>query len=262
MKVYFNIIINFIIIFISNSYAQNISFNRTGKQGLKLNDIKIVDYKDSLTSFSIGLLDADKDGKIALNSKDSIFIDFYGTEFFIWESSKSRSCLKDNLIIESGNNKYKLEIKDEEVHELKISKCTTQQNSDLQRLYILSDFQFITINDSIQSIHEFLNQDKYIFIDIWSVFCSPCLKSFPLLNEIHSKYNDKITIITLLDRGDKIDLIRISEQYKNQFIQGFTSNEINKELRLNGYPTGLLFDSKGNLIQYNIRVNNLLEFLK
>ena len=78
------------------------------------------------------------------------------------------------------------------------------------------------------------------------------------MNEIHSKYNDKITIITLLDRGDKIDLIRISEQYKNQFIQGFTSNEINKELRLNGYPTGLLFDSKGNLIQYNIRVNNFL----
>ncbi len=262
MKVNFCAFIYLVIIFISNSYAQTISFNRTGKQGMKLNDIKIADYKDSLTSFSIGLLDSNKDGKFTFDDNDSIYIDFYGTELFIWEASKSRSNLKNNLIVESGKYQYKMELKDEELVELKISKCTTNQISDLLRLNRLTDFQFITINDSIQSINEFLNQGKYIFIDIWSVFCSPCLKSFPLLNEIHSKYSDKLTIITLLDRGDKNDLIRISDQFKIQFIQGFSSDDINRELRLNGYPTGLLFDEKGNLVQYNIRAKELLEVIK
>jgi thiol-disulfide isomerase/thioredoxin len=261
MRIYFSVLTFFIqnIIF---SQISELSFSRIGKCGMEMKTIQIIDYKDSLTSFSLGFLDVDKDGKITFNSKDSIFIDFYGTEFFVWESSKSRSSLKENLIIGSENNHYKLEIKDVEVNELKISKCTSLQVSDIQRLSALPILDFVSIDDSIYSFNNFLNQDKYIFIEIWSVFCSPCLKSFPLLNDIQTKFGDKITIITLLDRGDKNDLIRISEQYKNQFIQGYSSGEINKELRLNGYPTGILFDAKGNLIRYNIRAKELLEFLK
>ena len=32
---------------------------------------------------------------------------------------------------------------------------------------------------------------KVVYVDFWASWCKPCRKSFPFMNDIHSKYKNK-----------------------------------------------------------------------
>jgi thiol-disulfide isomerase/thioredoxin len=96
-----------------------------------------------------------------------------------------------------------------------------------------------------------LNQDKFVFIDIWTSFCQPCIKGLPMLDSISQVYSDKVTIISLLDKDeDHSELLGLIEQYQIKHRVGWSSQKINYEFLLSGYPHGILFDPKGNVVDF------------
>src|SRR5882724_10937537 len=43
---------------------------------------------------------------------------------------------------------------------------------------------------------------KFILIDFWATWCSPCRKAIPELNEISHKFGDKLAVIGISDEPE------------------------------------------------------------
>jgi thiol-disulfide isomerase/thioredoxin len=234
------------------SQSVKLAFEKNGfiftNENLKIDSINVVRYSDSISSFSLAIFDKNNDGRITLDSKDLIYIDFYETQFFTRTSSFSNCPVKEHLIFESSAQKFKINTIDSLGKFIEFTKCEAIEGADLKQFDYLPDLTIKMKNGTNTSLNSFLKKNGYLLIEIWSVFCGPCLKSFPLLNEYQAKYKDDLAILTLLDRGNQEDLDRISAKYNNVFSEGFSSEEINVEFNIVGHPNYFLFDSKGKLV--------------
>ena len=219
-------------------------------------------FKDSLQSFSMGIVDYNKNGKIELDSTDLIYIDYYGIDYFSNERISSSTILTKNTIVESEDIQYTIESFDPVKSIMILSPCHSKENPDIQKFNDLPDLPFHLYPDSVSSLKQFLKKDKYLLVEIWSITCSPCIKSFPLLNEYQAKYSDKLTILTLLDIDFEKDKewkeIASKHQKNNVFTQGYSTAEINTEFNSMGYPNYFLFDDKGKLIERGGRAKEML----
>lgn len=65
-------------------------------------------------------------------------------------------------------------------------------------------------------------QGKYVLLDFWGSWCTPCIKESPRLVEIHKKYSNKITIVTVaLEKNDKTwkkAADKLGYTWKNQIV--------------------------------------------
>ena len=119
-----------------------------------------------------------------------------------------------------------------------------------------------TYQDSIYSIHDFLNQNKYIVLDIWTEYCPPCIRDIPKLNELEGKYSDKVIFLGLFD-GELKDLIRMENNYDIHYQVGVLSDKIKKDVLQSGYPYKLIISPSGKIIKTGIsKTSEIEEFIK
>jgi thiol-disulfide isomerase/thioredoxin len=52
------------------------------------------------------------------------------------------------------------------------------------------DFQLSDLGNKVVSLHELL-EDGPVLLDFWATWCSPCLKSMPLLEQLHLQYGEQ-----------------------------------------------------------------------
>ena len=110
-----------------------------------------------------------------------------------------------------------------------------------------------------------LSKEKYIFIDIWTSSCMPCIESFPKLKSIYSKYNKKgLEIIGIsANSTSRISSWKKSiEQNSLPWINYLDENGVETRKRyVNIYPTTFLLDSEGKIIKRDITPEELEIFL-
>lgn len=228
---------------------------------LQKKDIRIAHFKDSTNSFSTGLVDYNEDGFISLTGEDLIFIDFYKSDFIYSERNSSSALLKENCIIESEGVQYKINSINSLGIDVTILKSDKIEKFDIQKFNSLPNLTFKSFEDSTISLNQLLTKDKFLLIEIWSIYCLPCIKSFPLLNEYQAKYRDKLTILTLLDMDNDPELKKLAIQYKvnGGITQGYSNQEINNEFNRSGYPNYFLFDGNGILVEKGVRAIDMLK---
>ncbi len=109
---------------------------------------------------------------------------------------------------------------------------------------------------------------KYLILDFWGLWCHPCIKAMPNLK----KMND------LLDKS-KVEIIGIAYDTNKKKIQNFLTekgyNWVNlfedmnpnnapisfvKELKISAFPTMLLVDPEGRIVEENLPIDNLFKF--
>jgi thiol-disulfide isomerase/thioredoxin len=205
--------------------------------------------------FLLGVFDVDNDGSLDTGI-DFIYTSIASnTYFFIGGVNKSTDKISNRNLIKVDSGNY-----------IKVTKIDFNSN----KIYYedqLGEFQgdnYISVftkmpkdlfyknasNELIPFSKE-LNQDKFVFIDIWTSFCQPCIKGLPRLDSISQVYSDKVTIISLLDKDeDHSELLGLIEQYQIKHRVGWSSQKINYEFLLSGYPHGILFDPKGNVVDF------------
>jgi thiol-disulfide isomerase/thioredoxin len=225
------------------------------------NKIKIFDYKDSKDNFTLGIYDFNNDN--LFNSNDIIFVGLYGQKYFTFYSEGfiNSNKITSDITVESNSNFYVIDKIDSLGKSITIQKTTGKKKINIKKLDEIPDLTYKTIDNKEINFKDLLNDSTYVFIDIWSIFCKPCYRSFPELNELAKKYEDKLKIVSLLDRGTKEDLLRVVKQYELNFDQGFSSDQINSELLLNGYPTCVLFDPNGKIVSSVSSTSDLLLFI-
>ncbi len=64
------------------------------------------------------------------------------------------------------------------------------------------DFEATLIDGTSFRISEL--KGKHVLLDFWGSWCAPCIKESPKLVDIHKKYSDQVTIVTVaLEKNDK-----------------------------------------------------------
>ncbi|MBT1446003.1 TlpA family protein disulfide reductase [Shewanella sp. JM162201] len=95
---------------------------------------------------------------------------------------------------------------------------------------------------------------KVVYVDFWASWCGPCRKSFPWMNEMHSRYKDKGLVVLAINLDtDKDDATAFLNDLKPQFVIGYDSEgEVARRFDLQGMPSSFVFDKTGKLVKSHV----------
>lgn len=103
---------------------------------------------------------------------------------------------------------------------------------------------------------------KYLLLDFWAVWCSPCREEIPALKELYEKTDrDRFEIIGIVCDSPLNTLEQLIEDHSISWTQILSteSNKIKEEYGITGYPTTFLVDPMGVIIAKDLRGEQLEE---
>ena len=87
-------------------------------------------------------------------------------------------------------------------------------------------------------------QGKFVLIDFWATWCAPCRASIPHLNQLQSKFKDKLVVIGLTDEP-----LATVKEMKSPIIEyavaSDTKARMAKAAEVQGIPHVMLIDPSG-----------------
>ncbi len=91
---------------------------------------------------------------------------------------------------------------------------------------------------------------KVVLLDFWYRGCFPCLKAIPDLIKLQEEFKGELVIVGINDRDIQEDVTDYFEYKRVNYLSTYkTENNISKKLNINIFPTTVLYDKKGNMIQ-------------
>ena len=129
------------------------------------------------------------------------------------------------------------------------------------------DFELKDVNDKLHKLSDF--KGKVVVIDMWAMWCAPCLAEKPVMAKIeHDYYKDRTDIEFI---GVSVDGLNRSDLWKG-FVKrnGFKSLEllsnstesIQKYYKIAGIPRFLIFDREGKIVTVDAPMPSNPEFKK
>ena len=93
---------------------------------------------------------------------------------------------------------------------------------------------------------------KYVYLDFWATWCSPCLKAMPALSEMHAKYADSLVIVSISvdQRMRRFESFVDDHNYPWLFLYAGSEAPVKKAYEVVAMPTYCLIDPEGNVMQY------------
>jgi thiol-disulfide isomerase/thioredoxin len=101
---------------------------------------------------------------------------------------------------------------------------------------------------------------KYVYLDFWAVWCSPCLQEIPNLKELYKKTNRaKFEIVGIVGESseDALRKVIINDSITWPQILSTEVNKIKDDYGVTGYPTTFLLDPDGFIIAKGLRGKEL-----
>ncbi|MDT0678791.1 TlpA family protein disulfide reductase [Autumnicola musiva] len=89
-----------------------------------------------------------------------------------------------------------------------------------------------------------LETDKLLLIDFWEVWCSPCIKSFPKVEELSKKYQDELRVIGIVSQS-KESAKKLLKNKNVSFLNLIGTNNLLEEYSVNSYPRYFIIDKNG-----------------
>ena len=112
---------------------------------------------------------------------------------------------------------------------------------------------------------------KYVFIDFWASWCAPCRREIPYLKEAlaYSENSDNLVVLSYSIDNKMNDWINCIEKngltHSNWIhistLKGWSSDGV-KLFSVKGVPFTALIDPDGNVVQFNLRGEEMVKRLK
>jgi cytochrome c biogenesis protein CcmG, thiol:disulfide interchange protein DsbE len=99
---------------------------------------------------------------------------------------------------------------------------------------------------------------KWVYLDFWASWCTPCRQSFPWMNQMQLKYGSKdFQILAVNLDAKKTDADRFLTQTPANFSLAFDSKaQSAKLMELKGMPTSYLINPQGKLVYIHTGFRN------
>lgn len=237
------------------------------QQGLERDD-KIIagNFKDKHSQFTIALYDVNRNGIYTDALIDEVCIGEYGTDSLYILSASFISSAKMNpdfnVTASVNEHLYSLRFSKNNFKKVEVKEIMkTGLLPDVKLFNKLPKIPFSLVSREKTDFKHYTNAKKLIYVEFWGMWCRSCLPMMDTLKEINQKYGNSLTIISLNFR-DSIERVKqYIETKKYNWVQGISTELINREFLVNGFPHGVLFDDQGNLIKI-IRPDELKRYLE
>jgi thiol-disulfide isomerase/thioredoxin len=128
------------------------------------------------------------------------------------------------------------------------------------------DFELKDVNDKTYTLSSF--KGKVVVIDMWAMWCAPCLAEKPVMEKIAENYHDRNDIVFVGVSTDGLAKRDIWKAFVKK--KGFTSIEllsnhyesIQQYYRIEGIPRFLIFDREGKIVTVDAPRPSSPEFKK
>ena len=100
-------------------------------------------------------------------------------------------------------------------------------------------------------------EGKYLFIDFWATWCSPCIKEQPYLKKLEENYRGKNIEFVSISVDDKEDYEKWKKMVNDknlpgiQLISGEGWGSLANSYGVNGIPTFVLISPNGNILSWS-----------
>ncbi|MGG8495970.1 TlpA family protein disulfide reductase [Tenacibaculum sp. TC6] len=239
-------------------------------------NIEIVEYESVVADvndqgkFKLFLIDRNKNG-IFNDSSDIILINPYYTEKPIITTFESNLEKRRNLFLFNEKifeitsfvyskpmNKYKCDIKwldNEPIKNIPF------ENRMLDKL---PEISYNLPNGETQNLKKLKNSNKFIYIEFWSPWCSPCISNLEKITTLNKKYSQKIRLLTLCSdkKFNKDDVMQYVDKFNLHSVVGVSTKKINDYLGFDRLPFGYLFDENGKLLIFDATPSQIEYFLE
>ena len=90
---------------------------------------------------------------------------------------------------------------------------------------------------------------KIVLLDFWAVWCAPCIRAFPILQQLHEDLKDSnFQVLGVAAFSGTADDIRpLVQQYKLEYTVIVADEDLVEQFNVIGFPTYFLFDAQGRL---------------
>lgn len=101
-------------------------------------------------------------------------------------------------------------------------------------------------------------QGKVIYLDFWASWCGPCRESFPWMNSMQAKYNQKgLRVIAINLDANNGDAQKFLSQHAAQFTVLFDSKGATpRQYGVKGMPTSFLIGKDGKVLVQHMGFKN------
>jgi peroxiredoxin len=98
---------------------------------------------------------------------------------------------------------------------------------------------------------------KYVIIDFWASWCSPCRQSFPRMRKIYEKFKgDKFEMYSISIDQSKEAWLKAVKEENNPWLQALDTKSIAKSgFAITGVPTTYLIDPNGKIIMKQVGID-------
>lgn len=114
----------------------------------------------------------------------------------------------------------------------------------------------------------FIPKNGYLYIDLWSSACAPCIAEFPELEKTYSQYKEKGLDILLISIDKSMDDFQAAmKKYQIKFTSLIDTTEgekVKENFPFSGIPHGILINSNGEIVAnqlHNMLLKQRLEEL-
>lgn len=129
-----------------------------------------------------------------------------------------------------------------------MAKAQAMENKPAPQLTLLTfpDKKTVTLKD-------LSGKGKPVFLNFWATWCPPCVGEMPHMQELYPQYKERMDFIVASVDAKKDDVVKFQEKNKYAFPIYYADNsEVSKAYSLQGIPTSIIIDGKGNIVNIHI----------